>query len=234
MREMGLLKAMFGAAVSDRVIERNPWKGVKRLRTEARTRVLQPDEQRRLFDQFNDEYRRAFTAYLGTGLRSQELLALRRQDVQNGSILVSAQSAKFGKRRVVPLRPEVAEAIEQQARAKGRSRDERLWQQSGGAVRKYLRKSCERAQIEHLSVHDLRRTFATRCAVSGMPMATLRDIMGHASMEVTAKYYVHLRQQDLTDALAQADLNLPRPGTSPGTFAASESEVVRLQEVQEG
>ena len=44
-REMGFLKALFNAAIEDELLAKNPWTGIKRPRTEARTRVLTMDEQ---------------------------------------------------------------------------------------------------------------------------------------------------------------------------------------------
>ena len=146
---------------------------------------------------------------LGSGLREGELLGLRLQDVRDGTLIVRAETAKGGKGRVIPLRPEVQRAIQEQAQALRRESDERLWSQTPWAVLKTIGAACKRAKIEPVTMHDLRRTFSTRCAVSGMPMVMLKDLLGHSSMEVTAKYYVHVRQQDLAEALEQADLRLP-------------------------
>jgi integrase len=59
------------------------------------------------------------TVFLGTGLRSDELLSLRLKDVRKGDITVRWQTAKGEKSRVVPALPEVQQAFE---RAGGVSR----------------------------------------------------------------------------------------------------------------
>jgi integrase len=43
-------------------------------------------------------------------------------------------------------------------------------------------------------MYDLRHTFATRAAESGMPVATLASILGHADLRSVTKY-VHVRQE---------------------------------------
>jgi Site-specific recombinase XerD len=46
--------------------------------------------------------------------------------------------------------------------------------------------------IEPFTVHCTRDTFATRCAESGMNMNTLKEILGHSSITMTADLYAHV------------------------------------------
>ena len=184
---MSLLKAVFNAAIAEGLITENPWTGIRRPRTEARTRVVQPEEQPEFLGVCNAAYQRLITVALGTGLREQELLGLRPIDASPAGIHVRSTHAKFGKARLVPLRPEVADAIREQGTTRPCGPTDRLWRQIPSAVQKHIRQACGRARIEPLCMHDLRRTFATRCAMAGMPMAILKDIMGHSSAEITAK-----------------------------------------------
>jgi len=94
-----------------------------------------------------------------------------------------------------------------------------LWTQCCSAVVKYLQTAAKRAGIPPLCMHDLRRTFATRCAVAGMPLPQLQRIMGHHSAEVTMKYYVHLQRKDLSKALAAVDLGLGNAGNTERSTA---------------
>ncbi|MBQ8816099.1 MAG: tyrosine-type recombinase/integrase, partial [Lachnospiraceae bacterium] len=43
----------------------------------------------------------------------------------------------------------------------------------------------EKAGIEHISMHTLRHTFATRCIEAGMRPKTLQGILGHANIGIT-------------------------------------------------
>ena len=140
-------------------------------------------------------------------------------DVSASGVRIRSIHAKFGKARVVPLRREVADATRQQIEAKHCGGTAPLWRQTASAARKYLTQACKRADIKPICMHDLRRTFGTRCAMAGMPMVTLKDIMGHSSAEVTVKYYVDLRQRDLESALRAVDLGIGiAVVTKPGTF----------------
>jgi integrase len=214
VREMGFLKAVFNAAIVDGLLRANPWTGIKRPRTEARSRVLTTDEQAALLAVLNDEYQRLLTVALGTGLREAELLGLRLHDIDRkaGIIRVRAETAKGAKSRSVPLVPAVEDAIDEQARVNARGDLDRLWSQSGSAVWKCVSAAAKRAKIEPLCVHDFRRTFGTRCAIAGMPLPQLQAIMGHHSPTVTMKYYVHVQEGDLCRALNRVELGLPPAG----------------------
>lgn len=48
----------------------------------------------------------------------------------------------------------------------------------------------EKEQIKVTTIHELRKSFLTRCALSGMDTYTLQKIAGHDSIETTLKYYI--------------------------------------------
>jgi len=212
-REMGFLKALFNAAIEDELLGKNPWTGIKRPRTEARTRVLTIDEQAKLLAKANEEYGRLVTVALGTGLRESELLGLRPQDIDAdaGLIRVRAETAKGRKSRTVPIVAVVKQALEQQQAVRRCGPGDHLWTQRKNTVWKYVSDAAKRAKIPPLCVHDLRRTFGTRCAVAGMPLPQLQKIMGHASAEMTMRYYVHVQEAELQRALGRVELGLPGP-----------------------
>ena len=53
---------------------------------------------------------------------------------------------------------------------------------------------------EHVDVHSLRHTAATRLARAGWPMAKLQRFMGHRDPRTTQRYYDHLEIEDLEDS----------------------------------
>ena len=44
------------------------------------------------------------------------------------------------------------------------------------------------AQIEDFRFHDLRHSFASRLAMEGVDLMTIRELMGHKTMAVTLRY----------------------------------------------
>ena len=70
-------------------------------------------------------------------------------------------------------------------------------QKEGGIIRRSsvgatVTRICDLAEIDHVGVHSLRHTFATRCIEQGMTMQTLKTIMGHNSLSMTADLYGHV------------------------------------------
>ena len=59
-----------------------------------------------------------------------------------------------------------------------------------------LYKLTEKAGIEHISMHTLRHTFATRCIEAGMRPKTLQGILGHANIGITMNLYVHNTEEE--------------------------------------
>ena len=140
--------------------------------------------------------------------------------MKQNQIHVSWESAKGEKARRVPVLPAVAQAIQEQAAAKGRTQfsNEPLWDQSDWSVLKALGRIVQRANKgfpkghgpirDHIRIHDFRRTFASRAAEAGMPIKRLAAILGHSSVSVTEKYYAHLNEQDSAQAMEKIAIGL--------------------------
>jgi Phage integrase family len=47
---------------------------------------------------------------------------------------------------------------------------------------------CERAGLEHIAPHDLRRTCAKLCHTSGGELEQIQFLLGHASVQTTERY----------------------------------------------
>ncbi|UCH85780.1 MAG: tyrosine-type recombinase/integrase, partial [Candidatus Latescibacterota bacterium] len=60
----------------------------------------------------------------------------------------------------------------------------------------------KRAGIPHCTLHSCRHTFATRLVLAGVDLATVQQLMGHASISTTMKY-THPAPQHKRDAVAR-------------------------------
>ncbi len=68
---------------------------------------------------------------------------------------------------------------------------------------RYLQKICDKAGIERISMHVLRRTFATRAIESGMKPKVLQKILGHANISMTMDLYVHVAEDEIEKEMKQ-------------------------------
>jgi site-specific recombinase XerD len=61
------------------------------------------------------------------------------------------------------------------------------------------------ARLPHFSHHDLRRTFGTHLASSGVSSYVLQSVMGHENISTTFDHYVFAFGSDLADAMKLAE-----------------------------
>jgi integrase len=208
------LATSWNYAVKDGVILKNPWtfRLVKRV---LRTRVLLVSEQQRLWPFLKPEYQRFGLLALLTGMRNEEMCSLRDDDLiwETRQIRVHGKGDKV---RYVPLLPEVEELLLTQIemrdtvgvntgqkgpryRAARRLAEGYIFLHAMRAYWENISAAARKAKLKPLHVHDLRRTYATRAAESGVPMARLQKYLGHETISMTAIHYVHLGEVD--DAL---------------------------------
>jgi len=195
-REVIILKGMCTKGVDWGFLLKNPLRGIKLGKEKARPRFLTEEEQARLIEACG----RCGKAYylkdmvildLHTGLRKDELLQLKREDVLADRKKLKVEDGKGGKRRYVPLNDTARAVLERLLARKG---SEYLFHDKKGKPFKDIKKSfipaVERAGLKDVLFKDLRRTFATMCAVRKVAPKTLQNWMGHESITTTMKYYV--------------------------------------------
>jgi len=207
-RERGLLQAIFERAIEEGHEIRNPFRGIKRGKDKARTRVLTLGEETKLLGALHQRFQRFVRFALGTGCRLEEIRGIdpkRNIDWVRGTVHVLG---KFAKERDVPMQPDAKAAIKEQLDAEGK-----LWTQNQQRLREVLAGGAVRAHVTHLTPHTLRHTFGTRWLQAGGDIYKLSRILGHSSVAVTEAHYAHLLKDDLVAASEQVKIPVaPRAG----------------------
>ena len=91
-------------------------------------------------------------------------------------------------------------------------------------VLKRFKAACKDAKVPVIRFHDLRHTFGTRLAASGVPLRTIQEFMGHADTKTT-QIYVHYARSEheiqlVNDAFAPEAEQTP-PGDAPADGSES-------------
>jgi len=184
--------------------------------------VLSPDEVLRLLDAATPPRDRVLlqVAY-GCGLRLQELLHLRVTDIDSARMVVHVRQGKGAKDRLVPL----SVRLLQQLRDYWLVCRPRTWlfpgHQADGTMtssniqRRFGRLVQHVGLTKHCSMHTLRHSYATHLLEAGVDVLTLKALLGHSSLQTTARY-LHVSTQRLHQTPSLLDLLvLPRPTVTP-------------------
>ena len=137
----------------------------------------------------------------GCGFRRSELVGLELDDIQmrQRHWAVVDLIGKGGHIRTVPIPAWVKAALDQWARAanigEGKifrrvARLGKVWGRglSQNVVWYVVRTCCQRAGLEHIAPHDLRRTCAKLCHDRGGELEQIQFLLGHASVQTTERY----------------------------------------------
>jgi integrase/recombinase XerD len=180
--------------------------------------VLSPDEVLRLLEAATPPRDRVLlqVAY-GCGLRLNELLHLRVTDIDSARMVIHVRQGKGAKDRLVPL----SLRLLQELRAYWRVCQPRTWlfpgQTADGTMtasniqRRFGRLVQQVGLSKHCSMHTLRHSYATHLLEAGVDVLTLKALLGHSSLQTTARY-LHVSTQRLHQTPSLLDLLvLPRP-----------------------
>ena len=143
------------------------------------------------------EVRTAVLLLLATGMRRGELLDLRREQVnwKEGIVVIPKEKTKSGRKtgdRRVYLSPDALELL------RSLKKDDKVEKISGPffppptATWETRLARCKNrwkaAGVKDLTLHDLRRSFATMAFASGARLEAVSKLLGHSKVHVTQRY----------------------------------------------
>lgn len=198
-RAGGLLGSILSYAVEDGIISANPALGVRRPADQTRERRLSADEYRRLGIALTDMASEAETpqAVFGTwllaltGCRFSEVVWLRWDEVDAASGAFRLEETKEGS-SVRPIGrpafdvladiPRAGELVLPSVRGDG------AYIGLKGALRRIMK----RAELEDVTAHTLRHSYASVAGDLGFTEITIKALLGHSGGSVTSRYVHHL------------------------------------------
>lgn len=156
-----------------------------------------------LYAASNDMHREMWRFMANTGVRRQEALNLRLENVKDDLIVVESTTAdptKSGKSRKVPLNDAARAARDY---LKSASDTEYLLPRMHKvSLSRAFKTDAKRAGLPG-SVHWLRHSFCTSLLLNNVPPRVAQALMGHSGLEVTLRYAQHVPDNALADAVSR-------------------------------
>lgn len=152
--------------------------------------------------EFADHLKPMVIILLKTGMRRGELFKLQWKDIFFSIGHLTVGDSKNFQSRNIPIHPAVEKAL-------------KLWRSgtkpesyvfpgvAGGPmtdIKTSFTKIIQDSKITNFRLHDMRHTFASNLVMKGVPLNTVRELLGHTDMKMTIRY-AHLSPNNLSSAV---------------------------------
>jgi len=189
-RSLSCLRSIFNRAISwGKFSGENPVKKVKFFKeNNARLRYLEKNEIERLIANCSSKLKPIVIVALNTGMRKGEMLNLKWHDIDFRHNIIYLNKTKNGERREVPMNGFVSKAL---IAVRKNPQSEYIFPHHGDKpsdFRKSFFTALKKSGIVDFRFHDLRHTFASQLVMSGVDLNTVRELLGHKSLEMTLRY----------------------------------------------
>ncbi len=228
-REIAMLRSMLNKAVEWGKLQEAP-KRVRLLKgVESRLRYLMPDEVQRLISNCSQHLKPIVIVAIHTGMRKGEFLTLRWNQIDFEKGIITLSDTKNDQRRYVPMDETVKSTLSGIERKgefvfRGKKDGKPL-----GWIELSFHNALEKSGIEDFKIHDMRNTFASNLVMAGVDLMTVKELLGHKSIEMTMRY-AHLAPAHKMRAVNVLDQVL----NGPQVEKEEEKKVVNLSGIARG
>ncbi len=217
-------------AVKKGIIAKNPCQGVvlHKMREAKSIEALSVENQKKLVDYcYKDQYNYLFIFLLGTGLRIGEALGLTWDYVDMEKKLIKVQkimievsgNPKFkdypkteNSIRELAVSDKMMKILEAQLQFKNDMNYLNLvfpssnynFRTTANLRTKFI-KICDAAGIDHINLHGLRHTFATRMLEKDVAPKVVSQMLGHKSIVTTLNIYSHVLKEHQEEHILKID-----------------------------
>lgn len=204
-RELACLKCIFSRAIEWGYAKENPVKRVKfQKENNERVRFLEKDELEKLLDCSDEKFRPGLMLAVNTGMRLSEMQYLKWKDVDLQRGIITLRDTKNGETRQVPMNRTVRETLSVLLH---NNKEGYVFCKKDGNpynFRSPFMRARKKAGIKDFRFHDLRHTAASYLVMKGVDLNTVREILGHKTLEMTLRYS-HLSPEHKARAVSVLD-----------------------------
>jgi len=208
-RMMACLKHMLTKAVDWNMANEETLKQVRKVKflkeNNKRLRFLDVDECKRLISCCPKHLKPIVITALNTGMRRGEILSLKWEQVDLKHGYISLRDTKSGEGRDIPINntlerlfKEMPHSIESIYVFTGKDGDPYK------GVKRSYNTALRNAEIYGATFHTLRHTFASQLVMASVDLASVQELLGHKSLNMTLRY-AHLAPEHKTKAVKKLD-----------------------------
>jgi integrase len=233
-RVVALLSKLFELAARWEMRPDNPTRGIERNPEHKRSRYLKPDELRRLTTVLaahpNRAGANAIRLLLLTGARRGEVLGLRwdQLDFDAGTWTKPSSLTKQNAEHRIPLSAPALQVLSEIRSTQAKASPFAFPGRRDGAplvnMRRIWEDVCNLAELPGVRIHDLRHSYASLLASSGLSLPIIGALLGHTQASTTQRY-AHL----LDDPLRAATERVGAVVTGAGDQSAAVIDIRRRQ-----
>jgi integrase len=174
--------------------------GDVQLRLPEKT-VLTPEQLSSLLEKLPEPFRSLVWLLVLTGLRIDELLALRWQDIDLQAGLLRVSRTLLASARPGTPKPDALVFCSKKGTPLCRR----------NLRNRQLDPVCEELKIPKIGWHSLRHSNATLLDAVGTPLGTVQSLLGHPSPEITRGTYIHSLPSGAKEAVQKVENLLTGP-----------------------
>ena len=204
------VRRFFGWLYEEGYIESNPARRIRNVRTpDAEPKAASEEDIRRLLKAARESSERDYaivTFLIDTGARASGVvtLTLDRLDLERRRAFVIEKSQKREKGRFVYFSEETAKALRAWLAVRPQAETDHVFLNAQGkpltpwGLYQLLERLAQKGGVEgRFNPHSLRHAFARRVLQQGADLATVSQLMGHSSVDVTVRHYARWTDDEL-------------------------------------
>lgn len=182
------VRSAINKAISEGIINKNPWKNIKTKKPESTRDYLEYDDLIKLKETScgNPEIKKAFLFSCNTGLRFSDIRQLKWKNIEGNQIKMKMKKTKST--IIIPLSKSALEYISDSSNKSDESYVFDL-PKSDGTVGYYIKIWSAKAGInKKVTFHVARHTFATILLTYGADFESVKELLGHSDIRTTLIY----------------------------------------------
>ena len=193
---------LFEYAQSYDIVDKNYAKGLEiPEKIEKTGAIFTEDEIKTLWEHRDNQMVQYLLILIYTGMRIGELLDITADNVHlDEQYMIGGNKTEAGRNRVIPIHDKIKPMIEQNLTGKHLVASSHGGSLTYNAVVYQFKKLMDEFGMKH-KIHDTRKTAVSIMHSAGIPIETVRMIVGHAAKGVTEQIYLYKQPHELVEVI---------------------------------